>query len=110
MLVVECSICAIEQGSTEFEICPIGIARLASWQVHFFAVLTIVLSPATFAQVWPLSIHFAAGFSGEGVFSSWYVSDDKEIEVSHSNWTFDKSSFGFILGLIFSDDFVCCCR
>ena len=57
-----------------------------------------------------MSIHFAAGLSGDGVFSSWSVPDDSEMEVSHSNWIFVRSIFGFFLGVIFPDGFVCCCR
>ena len=56
-----------------------------------------------------MSIRFAAGLSGDVVFSSWSVSDESEMDVSHSNWTFVRSIFGFFLGLIFPDGFVRCC-
>ena len=56
-----------------------------------------------------MSIRFAAGLSGDGVLSFRSVSDKSEMNVSHSTWIFDRSTFGFFLGLIFPDGFVRCC-
>ena len=64
--------------------------------MHFFLGLDDRLISGDFCTgVLLISILFAAGFFGDGVLRSLSVSEDKEIEVSRSNWTFVRSTFGF---------------
>ena len=77
-LVLECSMCATKQGSAEFEIWDrVGI-ELPSFVASalFLCLDDRRISGDSCSDVAFISIHFAAGFSGDGVFSSSSLSDE----------------------------------
>ena len=90
------STCATRQGTEVSAICAMGIASPSLVASALFLCLDDRRISGDFCcGVAFMSIRFAADLSGDGVFSFTFVSDESEMDVSHSNWTFDRSTFGF---------------
>ena len=101
-LLESCIVVTVINASVLFEMFPIGIALPNfSASVLFLVLVERRISGDCGSGVALRSILLAAGcLSGDG--DLWFrsVSDESEIEVSHSNWIFVRWTFDYFLGLI----------
>ena len=95
-------VATVINASVLFEMFPMGIAfPNFSACVLFLVLVERRISGECGSGVALRSILLAAGcLFGDGVLWFRSVSDESEIEVSHSNWIFVRSTFDFFLGLI----------
>ena len=95
-------VATVINASVLVEMLPIGISfPNFPARVLFLVLVERRISGESGSGVALRSILFAAGcLLGDGVLWSRSVSDESEIDVSHSKWIFVRSTFDFFLGLI----------
>ena len=95
-------VATVIDASVLVEMCPIGMAfPNFPARVLFLVLVDRRISGEFVSGVAFRSILLAAGcLLGDGVLWSRSVSDESEIDVSHSNWIVVGSAFDFFLGLI----------